>query len=241
MEDLFNFPPTVAPEGQPPTGAPEGKPPTGAPDWQAPPTEKPKKSFLRNLARLITLLATLSFWACAGVIAYIVLSGTAGLGNLFKNNNDVMGLLSFTGFVAYMVIFVALAAVVAVAAACSIANSKYMRIAKASNKFNPVLFAVSDGVRGSIAYLFGTELTFVLTWGFIMLWSGIHNPVGYAGLVCIALQALAFLVASIERTIYKSKFRELSKGEQEELRRQSRAIKEALNKKEKKKRVGKLY
>lgn len=232
MEDLFNFPPTVAPEGQPPTGAS---------DWQAPPTEKPKKSFLRNIARLITFLATLSFWACAGVIAYIVLSGTASLANLFGKENDVLGLLSLTGFVAYLVIFVALAMVVAIAAGCSVGNSKYMRIAKTSNKFNPLLFAVSDGVRSSIAYLFGTELFFAVCWGFLMIWSGIDNPVGYAGIVCIAIQAVACIVASIERAMCKSKFRELSQSEQEELRGQSSALKDAIKKKEKKKRIGKLY
>lgn len=205
------------------------------------PTEKPKKSLLRIGAILLTIIASLSYWACAGIIAYIVFSGSAGLKNLFGHKGDTLGILNLTGFLGYIVIFIAVAIVVAFAAGFTIANFKYIRIAKASNKHKPELFAVSSGALGGIVYLYATGVVFVLTWGFLMLWTGIHNMVGYSGLVCIALQAVACIVATIERVICKGKFYCLSEEEQEELRSQSHVIKEEIQKAKKKKRIGKLY
>ena len=205
------------------------------------PPQSSKKSWLRIVASLLTLIASLSFWVCAGIIAYIVFAGTAGLGGLFGYNWDVLGLVSLTGVLAYLVIFLAIAIVASVASGCTVANLKYRRMVKASNKYDPALFAVSKGVLGSIIYLYGTEIMFVVCWGFIMIWSGINNPVGYAGIVCIILQAVACAVATVEYILCRYKFNGLTQEERNELRSYSEALKYSVKKAKKKKRIGKLY
>lgn len=204
-------------------------------------TKPHKKSLLRGVARILALLSTLSYWVCAGIIAYIVFAGTTEVGSLFGHDEDVLGILDLTGFLAYVVIFIAVAVVIAIAAGCTAANAKYRRLARASKNFHPALFAVSQGVVGSIVYLYGVIAFFAVTWGFLMLWTGINNPVGYAGIVCIALQATTCIVATIERVICKEKFESLPEQVQNELRSQSHVIKETVKKVKKKKRIGKLY
>lgn len=205
------------------------------------PDLKPKKSLLRVVASLLTLVATLSFWVCAGIITYIIIAGTTGVADLFGIEEDVLGIVSLTGFIAYLAIIMAIAVVIGIAVSCTVANAKYRRMVRFSHKFNSALFAVSDGAVASIAYLYGTWLTFGVTWGFLMIWTGINNAVGYAGIACLVLQAVACVVATIERVICKEKFDSLPQEEQSELKSQSRAIKEAIKTKDKKKRIGKLY
>ena len=205
------------------------------------PPQSSKKSWIRILARLITLLSTLSFWVCAGIIAYIVFAGTAGVGGLFGYEWDVLGLLSLTGFLAYLLIFVAISVVAAFAAGCTVANSKYLRITKVSNKYDPALFAVSEGAIGSIIYLYGSEIFFVVGWGFIIIWSGINNPVGYAGIVCIVFQAVSCLVATVEYVLSRYRYNGLPQEQRNELRSYSHVLKALVKKVKKKKRIGKLY
>ena len=205
------------------------------------PPQSSEKSWLRIVASLLTFIATLSFWVCAGIIAYIVFAGTVGVGDLFGYEWDVLGLLSLTGFLAYLIVFAAVVIVAAFAAGCTISNLKYRRMVKASNKYDPALFAVSDGVLGSIIYLYGTEVFFAVSWGFLMIWTGINNPVGYAGIVCIALQAVACIVATMEYVLCRYKFNGLSQEKRSELRSYSYALKASVRKTKKKKRIGKLY
>ena len=205
------------------------------------PTEKPKKSGLRVVASISTLIASLSYWAWVGVTAYIVIAGSMGVSDLFGVEGDVLGLLSLTGFLAYIVIGAAILIPAAIAFTLTFTNQKYRRMVKASHNYNPALFGISDGVISKLAYLYGALATFAVLWGIVLLWTGINNLFGYLGIVCLVLQAVAAIVATLEYVLSKNKFNKLPEEEQRELRLQSSVIKTATKKAEKKKRVGKLY
>ncbi|MCH5142755.1 MAG: hypothetical protein J1G07_03485 [Clostridiales bacterium] len=205
------------------------------------PPQSSKKSWLRIVASLLTLIATLSYWVWVGIIAYIVFARTAGVADLFGYKWDVLGIVTMTGMIAYLVLFLAVAMVASFALGCTLANLKYRRMVRASNKYEPALFAVSNGAVVSIIYLYGSIIMFLIIWGLIMIWTGIHNPVGYTGIVCMVLQAVASVVATLEYILCKYKFEGLSQEERHELRSYSHVLKGSIKKAKKKRRIGKLY
>lgn len=206
--------------------------------------KKPVKFGLNKIANILSLLAIFAVWAMAIALFIVIISpvtSSDGVNNLFGHKEDVLGLLTITGVLFYILLIgIALVAIVFATIVTKLAN-KYRRITKNYAQYDSAVRGLGTPAVVALICLFAA--TFIVGLGLIavVLSLGATTLTAILGYTAIGLIGLAFVLAVIDYIICKASFNKLSPTQQEELKAQAKQVKVDVKKKEKRKRVGKLY
>ncbi len=162
------------------------------------------------------------------------------IGNFFKFSDSALDLMSSFG-VWLIAIFIVLALIViTILIAVIKINKHYYNVLKTANEQNLRIYLAPWQTFASACgfIVLGAILTFL---SFIFLSS---NPKGLPAiltLICVAIILLSLILLIILSLYNRAQFSKLTEQEQQEVKKQSEQFKRELQKKEDKKKAGKLY